>query len=92
MDNFANAPASITEIRSDKTGKAEDWTPRDALIATLRAVDSGELKIKQTVMVYTTELPCGHDKTISRCAGKATTFECMGILSHAQWQMSNEGG
>jgi len=44
-ESFAEAPMSFTERRSDmvdeNSGKV--WTPRDALIRTLREIDSGEL-------------------------------------------------
>jgi hypothetical protein len=43
-DSFADAPLSVAEIRSDKSANGADWTPRDALIATLREIDSGKLK------------------------------------------------
>lgn len=36
-DDFANHPKSITEIKSDRSNSAKDWTPRDVLIDVLRA-------------------------------------------------------
>lgn len=42
MDDYAQHPRSITEIRSGKTRDAADWTPRDVLIHVLRMIDSGE--------------------------------------------------
>ena len=41
--DYANHPPTVNEIRSDKTGNGSDWTPRDALIALLRDIDSGEI-------------------------------------------------
>ena len=35
-DDFSDHPKTIGEIRSDKSQKAEHWSPRDALIAALR--------------------------------------------------------
>lgn len=49
-DSFANHPPSIGELRSEKTECATDWTPRDALINTLRRIDSGELKLEVLVI------------------------------------------
>lgn len=49
-DSFANHPPSIGELRSDKTECAADWTPRDALINTLRQIDSGELELEAIVI------------------------------------------
>ena len=42
-ENFANAPKSIGEIKSDKAQDATLWTPRDCLIAMLRDIDSGKM-------------------------------------------------
>lgn len=41
--SFKGHPLSVAEIRSDKSRNAVDWTPRDALIAALREIDSGGL-------------------------------------------------
>lgn len=92
MENFANAPPSITEIRSDKSGKSSDWTPRDALVAMLRDIDKGELDPEQILIVYATKVGDNLYKTHSRCAGKFTTYECMGLLHDAVWRMHNDGG
>lgn len=43
-EDYKEHPKSVKEIRSDRSGKAYDWTPRDCLIAMLRQIDSGELK------------------------------------------------
>lgn len=42
MDDYANHPRTLGELRSDRTGNASDWSPRDVLIAALRRIDSGE--------------------------------------------------
>ena len=39
--NFKDYPQTIGEIRSDKTDRASDWAPRDALIDLLRRIDNG---------------------------------------------------
>ncbi len=41
MTNYKEHPPSVTELRSDKTNDAADWTPRDVLITALRDIDSG---------------------------------------------------
>lgn len=51
-DDFKNYPKSITEIKSDKSNKASDWTPRDALIDVLRMIDSGELVATSLIVCY----------------------------------------
>ena len=40
-ESFADHPSTIGELRSDRSGSAHDWTPRDALVAALREIDSG---------------------------------------------------
>ena len=42
MTDYKNHPPSISELRSEKTNDAADWTPRDVLIAALRDIDSGK--------------------------------------------------
>ena len=41
--SFANAPQSITEIKSDRTNDATIATPRDILIGMLRDIDNGRI-------------------------------------------------
>ncbi len=57
--SFADYPRSIAELRSDKTGSGADWTPRDALIAMLRDIDSGVFKPSALVISHTTKNPNG---------------------------------
>lgn len=44
--DFKDHPPSITEIKSDKSNRGSDWTPRDALIALLRDIDSGNINVQ----------------------------------------------
>ncbi len=71
---------SITEIRSDKTGKAETWTPRDALVSVLRKIDSGEIAPENLFLAYNYTK---NDKLLRKChcAGPAKTLEFIGMLS-----------
>lgn len=41
--DFAGQPISLSERRAEKSGKAKDWSPRDALVSLLREIDAGEL-------------------------------------------------
>lgn len=50
-EDFTNYPKSLNEIKSDKTGSARDWTPREAILAMLRRIDSGELTDLETAVV-----------------------------------------
>jgi hypothetical protein len=49
--DFSEYPLSVTEIRSGRTNEANDWTPRDALIDTLRRIDKGEIAPEALVVV-----------------------------------------
>lgn len=50
-ESFANYPKSISEIRGDKSDNGKDWKPRDALIAALRDLDSGETQIDYVAII-----------------------------------------
>lgn len=69
MDDFSNAPQSITEIRADKAENAALWTPRDAVIALLRDIDRGEVK-PDAIVICIRELGDGPGKvnTLFRAA------------------------
>lgn len=42
MAEYANYPVSLAERKAEASGKARDWTPRDALISVLRDLDAGK--------------------------------------------------
>lgn len=67
-DNFANYPESITEIASAKAEDCSKWTPRDALIATLRELDAGEVKPEALLIAYTYRTDDKHRKFSYRLA------------------------
>lgn len=53
MDDFADAPPTITELRACRSESAKDWTPRDALVALLRDIDAGKFEdIGPLVVIY----------------------------------------
>jgi hypothetical protein len=52
QDSFADHPVSLSEVRSDKSQNASEWTPRDALIATLRSLDAGEITPDALVVAW----------------------------------------
>lgn len=41
-DDFSKTPVSLAELRSERAEDGALWKPRDALIALLRRIDSGE--------------------------------------------------
>jgi len=50
--SFAGAPLSIGEIRSARSESGADWTPREALICALRALDRDEIKPASLVIAW----------------------------------------
>lgn len=48
---YKDHPLSITEIRANRSENAKDWSVRDALIAMLRRIDSGEIEQPDAVVV-----------------------------------------
>lgn len=52
MNNYSDAPQSITEIRATREHSGRLWTPRDVLIATLRDIDSGEINPTDLAVCY----------------------------------------
>ncbi len=56
-DDFSEHPVSIAEIKADRANDAALWTPRDALIAALRAIDSGDWKPNHLLVVGATVEP-----------------------------------
>jgi len=49
--DFKDAPRSLGEVRSDKSGKGSDWSPREALVCLLRDIDNG-LNVDALVVCY----------------------------------------
>lgn len=41
MEDYKNAPESISELKAYSTENMADWTPRDVLVSLLRDIDSG---------------------------------------------------
>lgn len=93
-EDFSNHPPTIGDIRSDKSGNAKDWSVRDALIATLREIDRGEINPKKIVMVMALErtpkemgeLPVGSCpwRTMTRQAGTDAVYDTFGLLAWGQ--------
>jgi len=88
-EDFSSHPPTIGDIRSDKTQNAKDWSVRDALIKTLREIDSGKMVAHKIVMVIEVD----KEKTIEgeyprqttvRQAGTLNVYDTFGMLSWAQ--------
>jgi hypothetical protein len=76
-------PNELAEKRAQDTGDCRLWTCKDALLACLRDIESGEINPEKLVVHYT-ELD---ENTVDRhysyyCAG-VSTMEHAGMLAHA---------
>lgn len=69
--SFAGHPQSIAELRSDKSRRADDWTPRDVLIDTLRDLDEGKISPDVLVVMFRDVL-----KNSTHSTGIVTASKC----------------
>ena len=99
-EDFSQHPQTIGDIRSNKSQNAKDWSVRDALIRTLREIDSGELDADKIVMVIAykrspeqlAELPSGACEwgTMTRQAGTQNVYDSFGLLAWGQHVMAHD--
>lgn len=55
IDNFGEAPTSITEFKANRSQNPSDWTVRDMLVAALRDIDNGKLKTNAALFIFIDE-------------------------------------
>jgi hypothetical protein len=86
-ENYAKHPRSIAEIKSDRTQRCDDWSPRDALINTLRDIDTGNSKPRALIIAWYED---GPDKTISTyySVSAAHLVEALGVLHRAAHRLN----
>lgn len=91
--NFADYPESISEKKSGADGgNAALMKPRDALIAALRRIDSGELSEVDAIVICVRRNPAGKPGVT-----ETTYFNCspdievaLGMLAEVQWAIRYE--
>jgi hypothetical protein len=59
-ESFAEHPMTIGQLRADKSHAAKDWSPRDLLIDTLRAIDKGEIDPDAMIVIMRPRLNNNH--------------------------------
>ena len=91
MADFADYPESVAERRSDKTGAAKDWSPRDVLISLLRDIDGGELKPEAIVVCIRAESQPGHIATTYRVSSPDPGVS-VGLMEFVKLRMLRDGG
>lgn len=89
-DSYAAAPISITEARSGRAHDGRLWLPRDALIAALRDIDAGKIKVKNIAICLTVEAEDG-DVASEHIAAYKNRLELLGtILKTLNWVSGKE--
>lgn len=89
-EDFSEHPKSINEIRSDRSTAAADWTPRDALIATLRRIDNGELVADALCIIYAQPKEPGREKAAAAVGYTLASEDMMitlGMIDVAKFMM-----
>lgn len=89
MDNFADHPQTLGEIRSDRASDAAQWSPRDVLISLLRDIDGGAV-IDALVVCYRLNEGNGGPSDRSRARFKQSTPDglvTLGLLTNAAHRM-----
>lgn len=84
-DSFSNVPQSIGEIKAAREHSGAHWTPRDALVSTLRSIDKGELNPNSLIIVFDT-LQDSRVSTYYVAAVKGF-HKAVGLLTYARWLM-----
>ena len=88
-ESLADHPPTIGEIRFDRSQNAAHWTPRDALIAMLRLIDSGEIDPDALVVVWRQHK--GNGKTDSGYYAAAPDVHAsLGLLTWAQHRIMKD--
>ena len=82
IKTFKDYPPTIGEIRSDKSGNAKDWTPREALIDMLRQIDNG-LDVHGLIISYTVNE--GDRRYTKYIASVQAHHEALALLTRATW-------
>ena len=82
VETFKDHPLTIGEIRSDKSGNAKDWTPREALIDMLRQIDNG-LDVHGIIICYTVN---EDDRRYTKYTTSVQAHhEALALLTRATW-------
>lgn len=93
-EDYSKHPVSISEIKSDRTNQAKDWTVRDMLIFMLRNIDNGGefSKADRAVIAlgFVDEQETGIIGTRMIQAGVKNRFESLGLLAQTANSIANQ--
>lgn len=86
-ESFADAPVSLAEVRSDRSQKCSDWTPRDCLIDLLRQIDKGT--VRPDVLVISWAQTVGPDAVNSHYSVAApNVLAALGVVARSAYRMN----
>ena len=83
MTDFRDTPVSITELRAERTQRADKWTPRDVLIALLRDIDQGKIEPHRLIVAYSVKVEGGTQTRFQ--ASVDGNHEALGLLARASF-------
>jgi hypothetical protein len=87
-EGFADAPVSIGEIKSGKTWRSKDWSPRDLLIQLLRDIDSGAIAPHEMATLVVLWGHSNEKGSVGRyLVSSPSAAECYGVMALAQHKM-----
>lgn len=85
VENFAEHPNTIGELRSDRSGLGADWSVRDMLVNLLRDIDSGKIKPEAAVLIFTRAADGDPNATTTHFRNASpSTIHALGMLAHGQ--------
>lgn len=85
-ESFAGYPESVTERKSNKEGNAALWTPRDALIAILRKIDTEKLNVDALIICFRETVAVG-DTVTSYANATPNIHTALGLMDHVAFKM-----
>lgn len=80
-EDYSNHPVGIGELRAHREGNTS-WTPREALIACLREIDSGVIAPNKLIVMCATETP--EITKLDKFYSGVTTLELYGLFELAK--------
>lgn len=91
VENYADHPKSISEVKSDKAKNGALWTPRDAIIDLLRDIDSGKEKPSDIVICFREVVDVDNGKVRTGFRNAAKDYHVsLGLLDAVRYRIQSE--
>ena len=91
-DDFSDAPTSIGEVRADRAQRADQWSPREVLIALLRDIDQGKVVPLRLAVIYAVKVADdagGGTRTFFQVSAEGN-HEVLGMLARAAYLINRD--